>query len=271
MKDTPIAGTNKFILQPADITYGGGDYWKPNLGSRGVVAPGDAMQQQNFPNQAPGDHIWPLPASAAGDRVAVRYARYLDQVQANSEEPDTVSKKWTVPCSPGDKVKMLLGNLEVPAKINKVFVGNAAEVEFDPMQERHHDPEAPPVVTVDCPVEASCTAFRFCLLSPYISWPALPHCVQQKETHTRSWSGMLVTKFECPAGAQVCKKVRQNLMASELRKDGKACKAAGGAKPPFDGVHIDALHLDHSQPSSDTLDATQPDTTGGATETSHQQ
>lgn len=213
MKDTPITGTNKYTLQPADITYSAGDYWKPELGSRGVVAPTEAMPRQHFPNQAPGDSIWPLPASAAGDRVAVRYARYLDQVQSRFDECDTVSKKCTVPCTPGDNVIMLLGNLEMSAQVTKVFVGNAAEVEFTPSA------AATAVVTVDCPVEASCTAFSFCRIPGQ-------HCVHQRETHSRNWHGMLVTKFVCPPGTQVCKTVRQNLMASELRKDGKACKAA---------------------------------------------
>lgn len=215
LKDSPVPGTNTYNLKPADITYSAGDYWNPKPGPGGVIPPLETMPRQKYPNQAPGDHIWPVPASAAGDRVGVRYARYLDQVQSRFEECDTVSKKCTVECRPGDSVQVLLGSTQLVAKITKTYVGNAVEIEFVPSAAANN----PAAVAVDCPLEASCSAFRFCR-SPG------KHCVHQSEKQTHNWQGDLVTKFECPPDTHVCATVSQVLMATMLRKEGKACKAA---------------------------------------------
>jgi len=214
LKDTPVVGTNNYTLEPADITYSAGNYWRPKPAGGGVISPADKMPRAAYPNQAPGDYVWPVPATADGDRVGLRYARYLDQVQARSEDCDTVSEKCTVSCRPGDWVTVVLGSTRLSAQVTRTFVGNAAEIEFAPTA------AASATVTVDCPVEDECSAFRFCRQS-------VPgqHCVHQKEVQTHNWHGTLVTKFECPANTAVCRLVRQMTMANLLEKQGKACKA----------------------------------------------
>lgn len=237
LKDTPVPGTNNYTLTPADITYRAGDYWQPQH-SGGIASPADKLPPDSYPNQAPSDEIWPLPASASADRIGIKYARYMDQVMARSKECDTVSEKCTVPCKPGDAVTVTTGNVQFSANVIKTFVGNAAEVEFSPMGDPSPsaNPSAAPspapampaplpvqslAPTTDCPLAASCTSFRFCK-APYSPSP----CVQMKDTHSHNWAGLLVHKYECPTGTLICKTVKQVIMATMLRKDGKACKAA---------------------------------------------
>lgn len=220
LKSTPVVGTDKYKLEPADISYRSGDYWQPRPRG-GIVAPADVMPLGKYPNQAPADHIFPLPASAIEDRMPVRYARYIDQVQARSEECDTVSKKCTVPCSPGDEVVVAIGNTRLPAAVTKTFVGNAVMVEFAPAA------AAKAKATTDCPVEAACTAFRICRA------PAKP-CVAMEDKDSHNWAGRLVRHHVCPKGTQVCGKISQVVIASLLTKGGKACRAAAKEikKPP---------------------------------------
>jgi len=232
LKDTPVPGTNNYTLTPADITYREGDYWHPQH-KGGIVSPADRLPADSYPNQAALDKIWPIPASAAGDRIGIKYARYMDQVQDAIEECDSISKKCTVPCKPGDTVVVTMGNTAFSANIIKAFVGNAVEIEFIPFGAPSPSgpstapaPAAAPfpvlsyVPMTDCPLQASCTAFRFCK-APYSS----TQCVGMKDIQSHNWAGTLTTKHECPAGTQVCKTVKQVIMGTMLKKNGKACKA----------------------------------------------
>lgn len=213
LKDTPITGTNKYKLEPADITYRGGDYWSPATRD-GIVAPMDAMAAENYPNQAPSDHIWPLPASAKDDRIGMKYARYMDQVQARSEECDNVSPECTVPCKPGDEVKVEFGNVHVAATIKKTFEGNAVQVEFAPAAAATATDG-----TASCPVQAACSIYRYC------KGPK-PVCIRAQDKESRNWAGELnPLKFVCPKGSKVCGTIQQVVMATTVKKGDKACKA----------------------------------------------
>lgn len=211
LKETPVPGTNNYTLTPADITYRAGDYWHP-LVRGGIVSPSDRLPPEHYPNQALADHIWPLPVSANGDRIASRFSRYMDQVHARSEEceGDGVSKKCTVKCKPGDAVTANFGNMALSAKVIKGFVGNAVQVEFSPGHAAG---------TVSCPVTSGCSAFRYCK-------NAEGKCTASKEKDSHNWQGRLVVKIGCPKDTQVCSTVNQVMMASMLSKDGKTCKAA---------------------------------------------
>lgn len=213
LKDTPVPGTNNYTLEPADITYRHGNYWSPEIRG-GLVAPADTMDPKRYPNQARGDHIWPLPVSSSKDRIGVRFARYIDQVQDRSEECDTISKKCTVPCKPGDEVVASAGNVDLDAKILKTFVGNAVEIEIIPKSALNAKE------TVECPLKAGCSSFRYCMSAE------LKHCVHIKDKETTNWAGMKTMHHVCPQGSQVCKSVKQVMMANLLKKGGKACKAA---------------------------------------------
>lgn len=214
LKDRPVPGTRNFTLEPADITYRSGNYWSPKTRD-GLVAPADALPPDQYPNQAMANHIWPLPATARADRLGAKFARYVDQVQDRSEECDTVSKKCTVPCKPGDEVVAVIGNVLADAKVLKTFEGNAVEIEFTPAGALKAEE-----VTEDCPIEGACSAFRFCKLDNK------PFCVEQKDKESKNWAGMLVRKNKCPEGSKACKTVKQVLMASVLKKGDKACRAA---------------------------------------------
>jgi len=212
LKDTPVHGTKNYTLTPADITYRQGNYWSPQH-DNGLVAPADRMPIENYPNQAPANQVWPLPVSADGDKIPIKYIRYMDQTHARYEDCDTVSEECTVPCEPGDEVVAALGNTQVTAKVIKAFVGNAVQVEFAPSA------AASATATADCPLDAACTAHRFC--------KGDGQCVAQRDDQSHNWAGDLVTKHVCPTGTQVCKTVNQVIMANMLQKDGKACKASG--------------------------------------------
>lgn len=213
LKDTPVFGTDNFTLTPADITYNSGNYWGPATRD-GLVAPADALPPHKYPNQANGDHIWPLPATAKKDRIGVKFTRYIDQVQDRSEQCDTVSKKCTVACKPGDEVVATIGNTIFNGKIVKAFVGNAVQVEFAP------DAAKTAKSTSDCPLEAMCSAFRYCKSSD------IPHCQPLRDKDVLNWAGMHIRKHECPPGAKVCKTVSQVVMATFLKKGEKTCRAA---------------------------------------------
>jgi len=211
LKDTPVTGTNKYTLEPADITYRGGNYWEPSV-KGGIAAPADRLPKPNYPNVAPGDRIFPLPASADADRVGIKYARYMDQVQARKEECDTISKECTVDCKPGDEVVMQIGNTVANAKIAKAFVGNAMQVTVAP------EAAASAAATTECAIADSCTAFRYCKA------PGSP-CVGLKDTQSHNWQGKLITTHACPTGTEVCKTISQVVMATMLKKGDKTCKA----------------------------------------------
>lgn len=212
LNDNPVVGTNNYTLEPADITYRGGNYWAPHTRD-GLVAPADTLPLKNYPNQALADHIWPLPASAQEDRIGVKYTRYLDQVNARSRECDTISEKCTVPCKPGDDVIAKIGNVDFKAKVIKAFVGNAMQVEFAPSAGQEND-------STSCPVQAGCTAYRYCKSDKTSKCTS---GLVDKERH--NWAGLLIRKHKCPSGTKVCKTVNQVVMANLLVKGDKACKA----------------------------------------------
>merc|ERR1719482_96357 len=132
LKDTPVPGTNKYTLEPADITYRQGNYWDPEH-RQGMVAPADALSTENYPNQAPGNKIFPLPAAALGDRIGVRFARYIDQVHDKASECDKVSSECTVKCGPGDKVVIIDGNFRSNATVKAIHAANVLLVEMVPL------------------------------------------------------------------------------------------------------------------------------------------
>jgi len=220
LRAVPIPGTNKFKLEPADLTYPAGNYWGPKT-RKGLIAPADVLPSRLYPLQAIGDQIWPLPTSAKEDRIAVKFARYIDQVHDRSHECDTVSKECTVECKPGDEVKAILGNLVLPSKIVKTFAGNAVLIEFRPNQGEEHE-------EVNCPIEAFCSPFRYCKAQ------RKPYCEEgltKEESH--NWKGDLHVHHHCPLGTKACSKVHQVVMGNLLMKDTgdpkigeRACKAA---------------------------------------------
>jgi len=215
LKETPILGTENFTLTPADVTYPGGDYWGPKTNSH-LVAPADVLPADAYPNQAFRSfrHSHPqLPASARKDALPVKYSRFLDQIQDRSLECDTISKRCTVPCKPGDDVQATIGNLLVQAKIVKAFVGNAVQVKFTPQL------AVGAKETAECPLQVGCTAFRFCKTPD-------SHCIREIDIKTFNWGGFLHKKYQCPPGSKVCKEVNQVIMATQARKGEKSCRAA---------------------------------------------
>lgn len=220
LKDTPVPGTNKFTLEPADITYRHGNYWHPQHAG-GIASPAEKLPLHSYPNQAPFDRISPIPASADGDRIRLKYVRYIDQVYDRSQECDGVSDKCTVLCRPGDAVMLNLGNTFIPATVLKTFVGNAAVVEFVPKEAMAGGRLA------TCSMRDACSAFRFCK-----GGGRRARCVAQQDDESHDWSGSLVMKHKCPLGTLVCGKVQQVTMANFLVKDGKACRAAPAQVSP---------------------------------------
>jgi len=209
LKDTPVTGTNKYTLEPADITYRGGNYWEPSV-KAGIASPADRLPEKNYPNVAPGDVIFPLPASADADRVGIKYARYMDQVQARKGECDTISEGCTVACKPGDDVVFEIGNTNANAKVAKAFVGNAMQVTVTPTA-----PAGAP--TVPCAIADACSPFRYC--------KGPKGCVAMKDIQTHNWQGRLITAHACPAGTKVCATISQVVSATMLKKGDKTCKA----------------------------------------------
>jgi len=213
-KSTPIAGTRNYTLTAADTTFSKGDYWYPKIHG-GIVAPKDRMPTDRYPNQATGDEVSPLPAQAREDRVALKYARYIDQVAARSEECDTVSPQCTVPCRPGDQVTAELGNMMIASVIQRTMVGNSALIDFQPAAAAGFKG-----ALAECPLQAACSNSRMCFD------PSQKTCQMMSEWNSREWNGDLRIGFKCPDGTSPCRTVSMIVLASNLRKDGKACKAA---------------------------------------------
>lgn len=212
LKATPVDSTANFTLTAADLTYPGGDKWGPTP-EGGLASPMDALPPKRYPLQALGDEVRPLPVAAREDSIGIKFARYIDQVQDRSEGCDPATQKCTVDCKPGDQVVATIGNTRFNAKIAKTFVGNAVMIEYAPWAAKKAKE------TTSCPVEALCSSFRFCK-------PLGKPCVDIKDKKTQNWAGMLVVSHECPKGSKVCKTVSQTLMANEVHKGGKPCKAA---------------------------------------------
>lgn len=212
LKATPVDGTKNFTLAAADLTYPGGDKWGPTP-EGGLASPMDALPAKSYPIQGIGEKVWPLPVMAREDSIGMKFARYIDQVQDRSEGCNPATQKCTVDCKPGDQVVATIGNMRLNAKIAKTFVGNAVMIEYAPWAAKKAKE------TTSCPIEATCSSFRFC--KP----PGKP-CVNIKDKKKQNWAGMLVVSHECPKGSKVCKTVSQTLMANEVQKGGKPCKAA---------------------------------------------
>jgi hypothetical protein len=211
------AGGRNYTLTPADTTYNAGDYWGPKVHG-GLVAPEDRMPSQDYPLQAKGDRVRPLPAMAHEDRVKVKFAKYIDQLEARNRECDTVSEACTTPCRPGDNVTVVLGNTEIDAQVISTHVGNAMRVEFTPTAARGADR------TVPCPVTAGCSAFRLC------HQPGTYNCVEAKDVKDHDFAGLLRVRHQCPKGFFTCSYVQEIVAASYARKDGWACVSASADK-----------------------------------------
>jgi hypothetical protein len=207
------AGGRNYTLTPADTTYNAGNYWEPKVRG-GLVAPEDRMTAKDYPLQAKGDRVMPLPAMAKEDRIKVKFAKYIDQLEARSRECDTVSKACTTPCRPGDNVTLVLGNTELGAEVISTHVGNALRVEFIPTAARDA------AKTVPCPVTAGCSAFRIC------HRPGTYDCVEQKDKKTHDYQGLLKTRHVCPRRFSLCSYVQEIVTATYAKKDGKACVSA---------------------------------------------
>lgn len=208
----PIPNTRNFTLEAADITYPAGNYWAPHV-KDGLAAPEDKLPLEHYPLQAPSDRIVVVPGVSREDRVAFKYARYMDQVEERSHDcdGDGVSDRCVTDCRPGDAVEALLGSTSLPSRIVSTHVGLSAVIEYVPV------PAHRAASTVDCPLQAGCTAFRVC--RKLGSW-----CVQQEAEHPRDFLGNLHLHMVCPRDTQVCRSVQQLVAGKLLRKDGKACR-----------------------------------------------
>mmetsp|Transcript_89935 Transcript_89935/g.142093 ORF Transcript_89935/g.142093 Transcript_89935/m.142093 type:complete len:527 (+) Transcript_89935:75-1655(+) len=216
---TTVLGNGKFSLTPADVSYGSGDYWSPTP-KDGLHAPADRLPYTSYPNQAPSDYIRRIPATASEDRIAFKYARYIDQIADSAAECDTVSDACTTDCRPGDAIEAAIGNKRLAATVTKAYVGNAIEVQFSPSH------GATQQDGIDCATQAACTPFRFC--KPDGPQP----CVPVKDVDSHNWAGTLVRSHQCPKGTQVCKTVKMVVSATYAKKDGKTCKANFAKLPP---------------------------------------
>lgn len=210
-----VPGTRKFAIVPADSTYPDGDYWSPSpLG--GVIAPADVMPSGDYPVQARPDRIYPLPATAQEDRIGLKFARYMDQVEARSVQcaGDGVSERCVTPCRPGDQVEADFGLRRVTdVLVISTHVTGALVIQFKlPFAQGF-------LGSVPCPLEASCSAFRACR-------QANSFCVERESVHSRDYLGSLKLSLKCPVGTKPCAFVQQVVLGKYLRKDGKLCKAS---------------------------------------------
>lgn len=229
VRDEPIYNSSAYILSPADVTYGSGNYWTPRIAG-GIVAPQDKMPVGAYPLQASGDRIQPLPSNAVEDRIGGRLATYIDQLESRSRECDTVSPRCTVPCGPGDAVELRLGNTRLNATVASVVAGAALVVEFSPAAAASSGGSVP------CPLRAGCSAFRTCYGAPRRGARGLlrgaeegPACVPQEGLAAHDSGGALRHGLRCPAGTAPCSVVEQMVDGSRLRKGGKACRPASAS------------------------------------------
>jgi len=211
MNVDPVHNTNSYTLTAADTTYSSGDYWHPKL-KGGLVAPADRLPKNRYPNQAPMDEIHPLPATARKDQLAVRFGKYIDQVEARSRECDKVSKKCTVPCGLNDEVLAHIGNSVAKATIVKAHAGQALTIRFIPQAARGQPGPS-------CVAQDGCTVFRPCL-------QPMSTCVQLKDKAFNDWSGVLRRKVECPGGTTACGSIEQMVSSTFLTKEGENCRAS---------------------------------------------
>merc|ERR1719240_1138929 len=69
----PVFNSSKYILEPADATYGAGNYWQPTP-KGGIVAPAERLPIKGYPLQASADELRLLPAASIEDRIDTRFA-----------------------------------------------------------------------------------------------------------------------------------------------------------------------------------------------------
>jgi hypothetical protein len=209
----PLYNSSSFELRPADATYSGGDYWLPHVADS-IHAPEDKLPVQYYPLQAIGDAVRLVPATARGDALDHRFARYIDQVDARSRECDTVSPDCTVSCLAGDLVTLAIGSLMTAAKVvSSQVLGNALTIEFTP-----EAGQAQGVDPLQCNGAQACSIFRPC-------YNAVSGCTAQ-EGRPSQILDTIETTYVCPTGFAICTTVQQLLVATLAKKDGKVCVAS---------------------------------------------
>lgn len=217
-----------------DRTYHQGDYFHPKIRG-GIVAPKERMPPGSYPNQAAMDEVSPVPATAQEDRVAIKFARYYDQVEDRAGELEDSLQEVPAPqagaapvaaargitrCKPGDNVMLHVGNTLVNATVQVSYFGNLMLLEWQPAYAREAMRQGLP--TAPCPLAVGCTVFRICRdLRPGGT------CLFLQATHDHNWAGMLKRGYTCPPRATACSMVQQVVSAPLASKDGLTCKAAG--------------------------------------------
>eukprot|EP00747_Dinoflagellata_sp_TGD_P138799 gnl/TRDRNA2_/TRDRNA2_175829_c0_seq1.p1 gnl/TRDRNA2_/TRDRNA2_175829_c0~~gnl/TRDRNA2_/TRDRNA2_175829_c0_seq1.p1 ORF type:complete len:470 (-),score=74.83 gnl/TRDRNA2_/TRDRNA2_175829_c0_seq1:111-1520(-) len=204
----PIHGTDNYKLKPADMTYSSGDYWDPQVHDSGIIAPADMLPDSQLPNQAYGDKVFPLPTVAHEDRIAVRYTRYIDQVEHRSREcheVGEVTERCTVQCKGGDDVVYHVGNTEIAAKVDRAEKSNVLFLKYTP---KGADSAKS---TAECKNSDGCTPFRPCK-------PPSGPCVEMKDKENEDAFGNLRMTAECPHWTQTCKVIEQHVVATYVKK-----------------------------------------------------
>jgi len=206
--------STQYAMQPADVTYSNGNYWMPRVVG-GLVAPFDRLPLNMYPLQAPADEAKMVPVAARGDRLAYRFARYMDQVEDRSKECDNVSPDCTEDCIPGDQVTMTMGSLSSQAKVVTTHVGNMVTVEFVPTAANARPDRTGP----SCLAGAGCSLFKVCYMA------GMP-CAPEEDKQYFDYLHNLQHNRTCPDGFKICGKIQQMVEASYLKKNGRACRAA---------------------------------------------
>jgi len=73
------AGGRDYTITPADTTYNAGDYWGPKVRG-GLVAPEDRMPSRDYPLQAHGDIVKPLPAMAKEEQAEAEESNEAEEL-----------------------------------------------------------------------------------------------------------------------------------------------------------------------------------------------
>lgn len=255
----PIYNSSDYLISSADVTFGSGDYWSPQA-KGGIVAPADKMPTEHYPLQARGDHIHMIPTTAREDRIADKFARYMDQIADRAEDcTNSISPNCTVACAKDDKVEFIIGNEAVEAIVLSTHVGNAIQIEFitaisqaasaatptcKPWCETSNEPwpnkcawnnacatcaQCPPKVgavapppPLPCGLADGCTVFRPC--RPNTGTAGQP-CSEMEEVDSTDYAGDLHRTAVCPVSSTPCRTIAQLTEGKYLRKEGKTCMA----------------------------------------------
>ncbi|CAK0883337.1 unnamed protein product [Prorocentrum cordatum] len=216
----PIKGGTGYRISPADVTYASGDYWEPQVAPGGVVAPEDRLPKDHYPIQARSDRISPLPTTALEDKIGVRFARYIDQLEARRAKCDDSSPECTTPCKAGDQVVLAMGNRALNATVVSLHLARRVRVEFVPPS---LSPEPAVGGGAACLVAAGCDPFRFCLGAAGGDGSSAGLCVEPRGVSSQGLRGALRRSLACPRGTAPCATVQQDVAASRLRRGGRAC------------------------------------------------